>query len=183
MGVGGAANAPDFLQDYFSQAFAYDGGSSSSSGARVAYQQKLSDDLDTLLVYAYGGALAPEGVSAGRSHALPALDRSPAQCGGPRFYNSYLPWARGSPPATNGSAVQSSHNRILTDNPTDHIAPYLSVQIHQPLPAFFFAGHMQIEADAGNLLAQGYVPLSTSRGKVILVPSCRYFRGGLSFQF
>ena len=42
---------------------------------------------------------------------------------------------------------------------------------------------MEVEADAGNLLAQGYVPVSTNRGQVVLVPSYRYFRGGLSFQF
>ena len=38
-------------------------------------------------------------------------------------------------------------------------------------------------ADVGNLLAQGYVPLTTKDGNVVLVPSYRYFRGGLSLQF
>jgi hypothetical protein len=38
-------------------------------------------------------------------------------------------------------------------------------------------------ADFGNLLAQGYVPLQTQDGQVILVPSYRSFRGGVSFQF
>jgi len=56
------------------------------------------------------------------------------------------------------------------------------MHLQQPLPSFL-AGHMEIEADAGNLLAQGYVPVSTNRGRVILVPSYRCFRGGLSFQF
>jgi len=60
--------------------------------------------------------------------------------------------------------------------------PYLSMQIKQPIPAVF-SGHMEIDADAGNLLAQGYVPIETTRGRVILVPSYRYFRGGLTFQF
>jgi hypothetical protein len=183
MGVGGAANAPDFLQDYFSQAFAYDGGSSSSSGARVAYQQKLSNDVDTVLVYAYGGALAPDGrfppdgpmrsqLSTEARHSVAARASATLPALGTRFTAGYK-WISGPVVSQQDTYGQSS----------DHIAPYLSAQIHQPLPAFFFAGHMQIEADAGNLLAQGYVPLATSRGKVILVPSCRYFRGGLSFQF
>jgi hypothetical protein len=38
-------------------------------------------------------------------------------------------------------------------------------------------------ADFRNLLAQGYVPVSTPEGVVLLVPSYRSFRGGLSFQF
>jgi hypothetical protein len=42
---------------------------------------------------------------------------------------------------------------------------------------------MELVADVGNLLAQGYVPISTNDGNVILVPSYRYFKGGLSLQF
>ena len=55
----GSSTDPEFLQDYFSQAFAYDGGASSSTGARVAYSRKLADHLTSTVVYAYGGALAP----------------------------------------------------------------------------------------------------------------------------
>jgi len=63
-----------------------------------------------------------------------------------------------------------------------HVDPYLSVEIRQSLPCFF-PGHMEAVADFGNLFAQGYVPISTGDGRMILVPSYRYFRGGLSFQF
>jgi hypothetical protein len=42
---------------------------------------------------------------------------------------------------------------------------------------------MEVQADLGNLLGQGYVTMATSSGGVVLVPSYRYFRGGLSFQF
>jgi hypothetical protein len=42
---------------------------------------------------------------------------------------------------------------------------------------------MEALVDLGNLFAQGYVSIPTSDGRVILVPSYRYFRGGLSFQF
>jgi hypothetical protein len=62
------------------------------------------------------------------------------------------------------------------------IDPYLSLQIKQPVPVLF-SGRIAVEADAGNLLAQGYVPVSTNRGQVVLVSAYRYFRGGLSFQF
>src|SRR6202043_1293734 len=39
------------------------------------------------------------------------------------------------------------------------IDPYLSLGIRQPLPGFL-SGHMEVQADAGNLLAQGYVPIA-----------------------
>ena len=182
MGRGGASNAPDFLQDYFSQAFAYDGGSSSSSGARLAYGQRILNDLDTILVYAYGGALAPDDkpspngpmrseLSTQARHSVAARASATIPALGTRFTAGYK-WVSG--PTV---SQQDAYGESLT-----HVDPYLSMQIHQPLPNFF-AGHMEIEADAGNLLAQGYVPLSTNRGRVILVPSYRYFRGGLSFQF
>lgn len=182
IGRGGASNAPDFLQDYFSQAFAYDGGSSGSSGARVTYERKVSENLDALLVYAYGGALAPE------STASPA--------GAMRSQLSTQ--SRHSVAARTSATLPGLHTRITAGykwisgasvseqdpygDSFNHIEPYLSMHLHQPIPTFF-AGHMEIEADAGNLLAQGYVTLPTSRGKVILVPSYRSFRGGLSFQF
>jgi len=40
-----------------------------------------------------------------------------------------------------------------------------------------------VQADMGNLLAQGYVPITTRDGSFVLVPAYRYFRGGLSLQF
>ncbi len=95
--------------------------------------QKLTDNIDTLLVYAYGGALAPDGIfSAGwslRSQLLNQARHSVA--------------ARAS--ATSACAGHAVHCRLQMDQRTscfatrhlrrihDHIAPYLSMQIHQPL--------------------------------------------------
>ena len=181
IGRGGASNAPDFLQDYFSQAFAYDGGGSSSSGMRLAYQQKVSDNLQTTMVYAYGGALAPDSshaagplrseLSTVSRHSLAARATTTIPFLGTKFSAGYK-WISGPTVSQQDSYGQAFYN----------LDPYLSMRIRQPLPNLF-AAHMEIEADAGNLLAQGYVPVATNRGQVILVPSYRYFRGGLSFQF
>jgi hypothetical protein len=62
------------------------------------------------------------------------------------------------------------------------VDPYLSLELRQPLPTLFSC-HMEALADFGNLLAQGYVPIATGDGRVVLVPSYRYFRGGLTLQF
>ena len=182
IGRGGAADGPDFLQDYFSQAFAYDGGKSGSSGARVAYTEKLSGSTDTSLVYAYGDVLSPLSQSdAGKSlrsqlssegrHSLAARTSTTVPRLGTKVTTSYK-WLSGPAVSRQDGYGESFY----------HIDPYLSLQVKQPVPGFF-AGHMEVEADAGNLLAQGYVPVSTNRGRVVLVPSYRYFRGGLSFQF
>ena len=182
MGRGGASDAPDFLQDYFSQAFAYDGGGLHSSGARVAYDQKLSDSLTATLVYAYAGALAPDDKSLSARTLRSQLVNEARQSLAART-STVIPFL--------GTQVTAAYKWI--DGPTVSqqdvygqtlysIDPYLSMRIRQPLPSLF-STHMEIEADAGNLLAQGYVPVTTNRGQVILVPSYRYFRGGLSFQF
>lgn len=180
IGRGGAAG-PDFLQDYFSQAFAYDGGTSHSTGARLAYRNKITDHLTTTVVYAYAGALAPEAnrnasllrdqlttqyrqsLATRVSATLPRL--------GTTFTTGYK-WL-------SGSAVsrQDGYGESLY-----HLDPYLSMEIRQPLPSLLPC-RIEVRADMGNLLAQGYVSVSTVDGFLVLVPSYRYFRGGLNLQF
>jgi len=62
------------------------------------------------------------------------------------------------------------------------VDPYLSMEIRQPLPNVLPC-KIEVQADLGNLLAQGYVSVRTSDGSLLLVPSYRYFRGGLNLQF
>ena len=176
----GGAGGPDFLQDYFSDAFAYDGGSTSSGGARLVYRDKITKNLTTTVIYAYAGALAPNGLISAdlrqelatryrQSLAAAVTTRVPRL--GTKLTTSYK-WL-------SGSAV--SHQDPYGES-LYHVEPYLSMEIRQPLPSVF-PGHMEVQADVGNLLAQGYVPISTVDGSVVLVPSYRYFRGGLSLQF
>jgi hypothetical protein len=176
----GGPGSPDFLQDYFSEAFAYDGGSSSSGGARLVYREKISNDLTTTVVYAYAGALAPNGVSATElrdelatryRQSLAAAVTTTLPHFGTKITASYK-WLNGPTVSRQDVYGESMY----------HIDPYLSMEIRQPLPSVF-PGHMEVQADMGNLLAQGYVPISAGDGSVVLVPSYRYFRGGLSLQF
>jgi Carboxypeptidase regulatory-like domain len=177
----GGLGVPGYLQDYFSDVFAYDGGASSSGGMRVAYRQRFTNGLSTTLVYAYAGALAPgqnladaalrdelatkyRSSVAGRVTATIPVLRTQITTG--------YEWING--PAV--SQVDSYGESIY------QIDPYLSMELRQPLPKALPC-HMELVADAGNLLAQGYVPLSTNDGRVVLVSSYRFFRGGLSLQF
>src|SRR5579864_4474206 len=56
----GPVSGGDYLQDYFSDVFAYDGGRTSSTGARVAFHHRWTDNLDATIVYDYAGVLAPD---------------------------------------------------------------------------------------------------------------------------
>ncbi|HEY6442087.1 MAG TPA: carboxypeptidase-like regulatory domain-containing protein [Candidatus Acidoferrales bacterium] len=177
----GAVSNPDFLQAYLSESFAYDGGSTGSMGGRVVYRENLSKNLKTTVVYSYAGALAPNGGSdtAALRDELATRYRQSLAAGisgksrhlGTQFSASYK-WL-------DGQAVsqQDPYGESLY-----HMDPYLSLEVRQPLPSVF-PGHMQVEANVGNLLEQGYVPVATRDGYVVLIPSYRYFRGGLSVQF
>jgi len=179
----GPALSPDFVQDYFSEAFAYDGGHSQSIGTRLAYQQKITDDVETVFVYAYGGALAPTGELSGHAlreqlatkdrQSLAARISTSVPVAGTKLSVGYK-WISGA-----AVSQQDVYGESLYD-----ISPYLNVQLRQPLPGAFTARHLALQADFGNLLAQGYVPMVGTHSKqYLLVPAYRYFRGGLSFQF
>jgi len=181
IGRGGHIGA-GFLQDYFSEAFAYDGGATASTGARVVYQEALTNDLKATVMYAYAGALAPGGDSVAEGPLRDDLTT--------RYRQSLAAGVTAKLPRT-GTRLTTSYKWLsgATVSQLDpygesiyHMDPYLSMEIRQPLPSVF-PGHMEVQADVGNLLAQGYVPVATGDGYVVLVPSYRYFRGGLSLQF
>jgi hypothetical protein len=177
----GAVSGPDYLPDYFSDVFAYDAGELSSVGARLVYQQKLTGNLDMTMIYAYGGVLAPNEspVEAALRNELATQYRVSAAARftakiphtGTKIVSGYK-WINGPAVSQQDSYGQSVY----------HLDPYLSIQVRQKLPGFI-PGHAEVLADCGNLLAQGYVTLATSDGQVVLVPTYRFFRGGLSFQF
>jgi hypothetical protein len=177
----GGVTGPDYLPDFFSNVFAYDGGTMHSGGARLAYTRKFNDNMDMTLVYAYAGALAPngdptdvalrDGLSTQFRHSAAARFSAKVPRSGTRITTSYK-WMNGPTVSQQDAYGESVY----------HIDPYLSIQVHQRLPSFV-PGHAEIVADCGNLLAQGYVTLNTNDGSVVLIPTYRYFRGGLSFQF
>ena len=179
-GRGSELPAADFFQDYLSTGFAYDGGSLSSWGARVAFREKLSSDVELTAVYSFGGALAPSedtddqlrdvlhraqrhSVGAGIAAKVPGLSTK-VQAG--------YKWVNG----VTVSSVDSYGESLF------QMDPYFHLMIRQPLPKFAL-GRWEAIADCNNLLAQGYVSTNSRDGRVVLVPAFRTFRGGLSVQF
>lgn len=170
----------EYFQDYFSNSFAYDGGSSSSWGTRVAMQEKLDDDIEVTAVYAFGGALSPADVAEGAlrdvmrtmaRHSLGANVSAKIPHLNTRVNAGYK-WISG----TAISRVDSYGESLF------QMDPYLHISVRQPLPRFSL-GRWEAIVDCDNLLAQGYVPLTSRDGNVMVVPAFRSFRGGLSVQF
>ena len=177
----GAVSGSDYVQDFFSNMFAYDAGDSSSRGARVAYDRKFSGNVGIVMVYEYAGALSPTDGSAEASlrdqlatkYHMSAGTRVTAKI--PRLNTKF------------SAGYKFVNGRVVS--PVDaygesvyHLDPYFSLKVQQPLPGFI-PGHAEVVADCGNLFSQGYVSMSTSDGHVVLFPTYRFLRGGLSFQF
>lgn len=170
----------DYFQDSFSNGFAYDGGSASSWGARFALREKVSDDVEWTAVYAYGGVLTPGEESGGPLRdSLHGASRNSV--------GSNVSWtSRGTrTKVTAGYKWVSGPALSRLDNYGEtlyQMDPFLHVSIRQQLPRFGL-GRWEAIADCDNLLAQGYVPITTRDGQAVLVPAFRTIRGGLSVQF
>lgn len=174
------ANNSDFLQDFFSDGFAYDSGNADSYGMRAAYQQKFADNVSTTFVYAWAGALAPLTQMAPDSDLRDILAiRQLSSVAG--SVSSQLPVTKTRVTAgykwLGGTAVSRQDEFGEAYFGLD---PYFNLVIRQPIPCMH---RMQAVADFGNLLAQGYVPITTRDGHIVLVSAYRTFRGGISVQF
>ncbi len=177
----GSATGANVLPDYFTNGFAYDAGDSGSWGTRVAYRQTIGSDVETTVVYTWAGVLSPYSseTNGDLSSLLATRNRQSlgARVSGkiPRTKTKVIAgytWISG-PVAERLDPYGEA--AFGTD-------PFLNISLRQPLPAFFPC-HMVLLADVSNLLAQGYVAVTTRDGQLLLVPSYRTFQGGVSFQF
>ena len=132
----GAVSNPDFLQAYFSESFAYDGGSTGSTGGRLAYRENLPKNLKTTLVYSYAGALVPmastdtlalrDELATRYRQSLAAGISGKSRHFGTQFSASYK-WVDGAAVSQQDSYGESIY----------HMDPYLSIEVRQPLPSVF----------------------------------------------
>ena len=179
-GRGNDLPAADYFQDYSSNGFAYDAGSSGNWGMRLAVREKLSDSTELTAVYTYAGALSPtDVVDAPMRNML--HDTMHNSVGGslstrlPRLHtklNAGYKWVSGEAVSRLDAYGESLYQ----------MDPFLHVGVRQPLPKFA-PGRWEAIANCDNLFAQGYVSVNTQDGRAVLVPAFRTFRGGLSVQF
>ena len=179
-GRGGDLPTQNYFEDVFSNAFAYDSGASSTWGGRVAFREKLSEDVEFTAVYAMAGALTPEATAGGVLRD--SLRMAPRQSLG---LNVTAKMPRRGPKVTTGYKWISGAAVTRVDSYGESLYqmdPFLHVSVRQQLPKFG-PGRWEAIADCDNLLAQGYVTMATRDGIVTLVPAFRTIRGGLSLQF
>jgi hypothetical protein len=172
--------ATDFFQDVFSNGFAYDGGSSSSWGARAAYTEKIGDNVEITALYAFAGALTPS--SSAMASLRELLQTTNRQSVGVKV-SRRIP--RMGTRVTAGYDWTSGVALTRVDSFGESlfgIDPFLHVGVHQRLPKFG-PGRWEANAECDNLLAQGYITINTQDGRMTLMPAFRTFRGGLSLQF
>lgn len=178
-------SATDLLSDGSSNTSVYDVGSYHRSGALLSMDQHLGDSADLTVAYGRIGGVMPgpawDNVSEGQllvdshAHQVASINlsgRLPKAA--THFFTSYG-W-------TDRNAILPQHV-FTTQNA--YVSPGLNLAFKQPLPQFFgIPGHLLLTADVKNLLAQGYIPVSTPDGqRVLLVQSPRTIRGGLNFVF
>lgn len=178
----GNVSSPDYLQDAFTNAFVYDAGSTDSWGARVAFKQRISESAEVAFVYAYGGALSPEELT---------LSGSLRDALRLRYRHSVAGRISGRVHRT-GTQLSASYKWIggAAVSPLDGVGeafydmdPYMTLSVRQPLPGSLWSCRWEALADVRNLFGQGYHPVNTSDGRVVLMPATRSIRGGISFQF
>ncbi len=187
-GPGGEAGIPDFMPDVFTNQFTFNSGNHHTGGLRAALNHKLSDRLQATFAYTYGGVLMPERMvlftgtddelraimKMQNAHALAVKLAADIPVIRTRIYAGYK-WIAG--PAVTASDIY--------DDSLGQADPYLNIVIRQPLPSFdMLPGRVEALADFRNLLAQGYVPITTAHKKrLLMVQNARSFRGGFSFVF
>ena len=178
------AESGEVLPDVYSGTFSYQGNDFAASGMRVVLQRKLLSDLTATLDYAYGGVLdlsrpdvqlqdARQWIRSERRQAVAAKFSGTVPKAKMRWIASYR--------YTGGHALTPVD---LFNTSAGQADPYLNLCLRQPIPASFFAGHMEVLMDLRNLLAQGYVPVMGRDGRTLyLVQSARSVRGGVAFSF
>jgi len=179
-GRGSDLPAADYLHDFYGNGFAYDGGSSSSWGGRIAWTEKLNDNVQLTAVYAYAGALIPSGdtddllrdvLRTVPRHSLGANLRARVPRLGTKLDTGYK-WVGG-----------ETVSRVdLYGESLYQMDPYFHLGLRQPLPHFGL-GRWEAVAECDNLFGQGFVPVGSRDGQVTLLAAFRTFRGGLSVQF
>lgn len=177
----------DLLPDISSDSSIFNIGHFTRSGYLASLTQSFSNDLEA------GAAFGSAGVITAGRGALSTSDPNELRS---LLRESQHMWVSvrmaGTIPRT-GTRIGTSYgwtdpNSLVTTHLylTQKYSPEpgWNLTIRQPLPAVSGFGRLEATADLYNLLAQGYLPVTTaSQQRVLLIHAPRAFRGGLSFIF
>jgi hypothetical protein len=174
------------IPDLFSNSSVFDAGNFRMSGLDAALTQKLGERLSVTVAYGNEGALtawherlesdSPDElrsmIHAGRRQAVTARMAMTLPHSGTHLIASYQ--------FSLGNA-----RWVMADNPygmqPQRTEPGLNLMVRQPIPGL--GKRVEATAELRNLLAQGYLGIDTSSGRLLLVDNPRSVRGGLSVIF
>ncbi len=178
----------DLLPELSSSSSVFNIGNYSRTGFMASITQNLNDNYNVTLAYGDGGTLRTESrtltsdnpdelrglIRRGQHQWVMGRISGTVPVTGTKFSGSYE-W-------TDYRSLTPGHVYLV-----QQIYPEagLNVRIRQPIPQFgFLPGRLEATAEFRNMLAQGYLPLSTAAGRsIVLTNSPKAVRGGVSFIF
>jgi len=180
--------AGDLLPEFSSHSSVFNIGNYARSGYTASVLQNLSDSFSVVVAAGRCGVLTTDGV------ALTTDDPNELR---QQIRSSQRHWARGIVTGVApvvGTKFTASYEwsdaRALSPGHvflTQKIYPAtgLNIRIRQPIPNWCgLPGRLEATADLRNLLAQGYLPVSTADGRRLILSNFpRAIRGGLAFIF
>jgi hypothetical protein len=178
----------DLLPDLFSNSSLFNMGRFDTFGYSASVTQDLGENFKIALIYGSLGVLSPRDGdlsidTADDLRKLMQTEHRPAltmrvsgtlKATGTRLSASYQ-WTN----------YQSAVPGPTYSTDSAHPEPGLNVMLRQPMPAIpRMPWRMEASAELQNLLAQGYLPMTTSGGnQFLLINIPRSIRGGLAFVF
>lgn len=179
--------AGDVVPDLFSNSSLFNMGNFGAFDYNASVTQDLGENYKVSVIYGSEGVLSPRGGSvvenADNLRRIMAASHRPAvtlrasakiRATGTRVVASYQ-W----------TDYQHAVPLPMFSTETPRPEPGLNITVRQPMPAIpGVPGRMEASAELSNLLAQGYLPLTTSGGnQFLIINTPRMIRGGLAFVF
>jgi hypothetical protein len=187
-GADGIIGAANLLPDLTSTSSVFNAGEFRRTGFIANASQNFGDHFSATLSVGRGGVLRTEHreLLTGEAADLRAMIRRAQQNFAALQLSGTVPVA--------GTRIASSYQwtdyRSLTPGHfflTQRAYPEagLNLSVRQPMPLVRgVPGRMEVSAEARNMLAQGYLPMTTPEGRrLLLINTPRALRGGVSFIF
>jgi len=184
----GSEFSGDLLPDVYSNSSIFDAGTFTSMGYTASVTQHLGDRLKVTAIYGSSDNLAAEGgrLAADTADDLRKLLTTVRRKEVTLRASAVLPitGTRMSGSYQFGDYRTINPAQVYSTQPVSP-APGLNLSVRQPIPASFgLPWRVEATADVRNILAQGYLPITTAEGhQFLVVQNPRTFRGGLSFIF
>jgi hypothetical protein len=187
-GASGLLPTSELLPDLSSNSSVFNIGGYHRMGYSGTVTEKVNDSLSASITVGRGGVLRTE------QRELMIVDPQEIRAALHRAQQFYVTMRMSGTLPVAGTKMTASYQwtdyRSLTPGHmylTQRTYPEAGFNFgfRQPVPAIFgMPGRMEIQAEARNVLAQGYLPLDTPFGRrMLLIHTPRSLRGGVSFFF